>query len=80
VFANAEQPTLAPIESSAAFIDAYQATRGRTFNADELELAWAASLWTTTHNAREEALLGKPLLATTALRDQAEVRLALANA
>jgi len=80
VFANAEVPTLAPIDSSAAFIEAYQASRGRRFSADELELAWAASLWTTTHNARAEALLGQPPVATTALRAQAEVRLALANA
>lgn len=80
VFANAEVPTLAPVDSSAAFIETYQATRGRRFSADELELAWAASLWTTTHNARAEALLGQPPVATTALRAQAAARLRLANA
>lgn len=80
VFANAEVPTLAPLESSAAFIEAYQVTRGRRFSADELELAWAASLWTTTHNARAEALLGQPPIATTALNAQADARLHLANA
>jgi hypothetical protein len=80
VFANAEAPTLAPIESSAAFIEEYQVTRGRTFSTDELELAWAASLWTATHNAREQALLGQPPVATTALRAQAAARLRLASA
>lgn len=80
VFASAEVPTLAPLESSAAFIETYQMTRGRRFTADELELAWAASLWTTTHNARTEALLGQPPVATTALRAQAAARLNLANA
>lgn len=80
VFANAEVPALAPLESSAAFIEAYQLTRGRRFSADELELAWAASLWTTTHNARAEALLGQPPVATTALRTQGPARLQLANA
>lgn len=80
VFANAEVPTLAPLESSAAFIETYQVTLGRRFSADELELAWAASLWTTTHNARTEALLGQPPVATRALRAQAAARLGLANA
>lgn len=80
VFASAEVPTLAPLESSAAFIETYQATRGRRFSPDELELAWAASLWTTTHNARAEALLRQPPVATTALRAQATTRLRLANA
>jgi hypothetical protein len=80
VFANAEVPTMAPLESSAAFIEAYQATRCRRFSADELELAWAASLWTTTHNARAEALLGQAPVATTALRAQAAARLDLASA
>jgi hypothetical protein len=80
VFANAEVPTLAPLESSAAFIETYQVTRGRRFSTDELELAWAASLWTTTHNARTEALLGQPPVATTALYAQAAARLHLANA
>jgi hypothetical protein len=80
VFASAEVPTLAPLESSAAFMETYQAVRRRRFGPDELELAWAASLWTTTHNARAEALLGQPPVATTALRAQAEARLSLANA
>lgn len=80
VFASAEVPTLAPLESSAAFIEEYQMTRGRRFTVNELELAWAASLWTTTHNARTEALLGRPPVATTALRTQAAARLDLANA
>ena len=80
VFANAEVPTLAPLESSAAFIETYQVTRGRMFSANELELTWAASLLTTTHNARVEALLGQPPVATTALRAQAATRLGLASA
>jgi hypothetical protein len=80
VFANTEAPTLAPLESSAAFIEEYQVTRGRTFSADELELAWAASLWTAAHNAREQRLLGQPPVAATALRAQAAARLRLASA
>jgi hypothetical protein len=80
VFVGAEVPTLAPVASSAAFIEAYQAARGRAFSTDELQLAWAASLWTTTHNARAEALLGQPPVATTALRAQVAERLSRARA
>jgi hypothetical protein len=80
VFASAEVPTLAPLDSSAVFIQTYQQARGRAFSADELQLAWAASLWTTTHNARAEALFGQPPVATTALLAQAAERLARARA
>ena len=80
VFASAEVPTLAPLESSAAFIDTYQTARARRFTAEEHQVAWAASLWTTTHNARAEALLSQPPVATTALRTEGPARLRLANA
>jgi hypothetical protein len=36
--------TLAPIESSEAFLVAYQNARGRSYTAVEQEIAWAASL------------------------------------
>jgi hypothetical protein len=79
-FASAEQPTLAPLESSAAFLDLYQQTARRAFSFDELQVAWAASLWLAAHNARTEALYGSPPLATQALLDQADARLLLAGA
>src|SRR5262245_52556940 len=44
-FASSGPPTLAPIESSEAFLGAYQDFRGRLFAAVEQEIAWAASLW-----------------------------------
>ncbi len=52
-FASAGPPTLAPIESSEAFLVAYQDTRGRLFTAVEQEIAWAASLWMAAYNTRE---------------------------
>jgi hypothetical protein len=55
-FASVETPTLAPAESSAAFLDHYESCRGRRFNADEVQIAWAASLWLATWNARGQAL------------------------
>jgi hypothetical protein len=57
-FASASPPTLAPIESSAAFLAAYQDLRGRRFTAEEQEITWAASLWPAAHNARWEAVHG----------------------
>ena len=57
-FASAGPPTLAPIESSEAFLAAYQDVRGRLFTAVEQEIAWAASVWMAAYNAREQALLG----------------------
>ena len=74
-FASAGPPTLAPIESSEAFLVAYQDIRGRSFTAVELEIAWAASLWMAAYNAREEALLGVTSVCGDALRAQAAERL-----
>lgn len=79
-FANSGPPTLAPIASSAAFLAAYQRTRGRRFTPTEHEIAWAASLWPAAHNARWEALRNDPPTATEALKTQAPERLHRANA
>uniref|UniRef100_UPI003F49218C hypothetical protein n=1 Tax=Nonomuraea sp. CA-252377 TaxID=3240003 RepID=UPI003F49218C len=79
-FASAAQPTLAPIDSSEAFLTAYQDVRGRVFTVEEQEVAWAASLWTAAHNARWEALHGDIPRSGDALRAQAAERLRRANA
>ncbi|KZM75206.1 hypothetical protein AWN90_23835 [Nocardia terpenica] len=79
-FASDSPPTLAPIESSAAFLTAYQQARGRRFTVAEREIAWAASLWPAAHNARWEALHGDPPVCSAALRAQAAERLRRANA
>src|SRR5215469_1827136 len=79
-FASAGPPTLAPIESSEAFLLAYQDIRGRVFTAVEQEIAWAASLWMTAYNAREQALYGATPLSGDALRVQAAERLRRAHA
>jgi hypothetical protein len=67
--------TLVPIESSEAFLTAYQDGRGRVFTAAEQEIAWAASLWPTAHNARWEALHGHAPVCGDALRTQGAERL-----
>lgn len=79
-FSSAETPTLAPVDSSAAFLDAYEQARGRGFTTEEREVAWAASLLPAVHNARGETLYASPPVASTALRGQASARLALAGA
>ncbi|USX55903.1 phosphotransferase [Lentzea sp. HUAS12] len=79
-FANASPPSLVPVESSAAFIEAYQRVRGRAFSVEEREVAWAASLWTALHNARWEVLHGDPTPSGDAVRDQGTERLRLAGA
>ncbi|GAA1524700.1 hypothetical protein [Kribbella lupini] len=78
-FASTETPTLAPLESSEAFLTAYQEEAG-AFTTDELEVAWAASLWPALHNARAELLWDHPPVALTAVLDQAESRLHRAGA
>ncbi|WP_239126570.1 hypothetical protein [Asanoa siamensis] len=79
-FASAGPPTLAPIESSEAFLSAYQDMRRHPFTAVELEVAWAASLWMAAYNARELALCHGPAAGAEALRAQTTERLRRANA
>jgi Phosphotransferase enzyme family len=79
-FASDGPPTLAPIESSEAFLATYQDVRGRLFSGAEQEIAWAASLWMAAYNARELALCGHPPMTGDALDAQAAERLRRANA
>jgi hypothetical protein len=79
-FASDGPPTLAPVESSEAFLVAYQDIRRRMFTAVEQEIAWAASVWMAAYNAREMALRGYATVCGDALRAQAAVRLRRANA
>jgi hypothetical protein len=79
-FASDGPPMLAPIESSEAFLVAYQDFRGRLFTAAELEVAWAAGLWMAAYNAWETALCGGSQAGSDALRAQARERLRRANA
>lgn len=79
-FSSAETPTLAPLDSSEAFIAAYQERRGRCFSREEQQVAWAASLWPAVHNARGEALFQQPPVTTMPLSQQAEERLRRAGA
>ena len=79
-FASSGPPALAPVQSSEAFLAAYQDIRGRRFTAAEQQIAWAASVWMAAYNAREEALRDDTSLCRDALRAQAAERLRRANA
>jgi hypothetical protein len=78
-FASTEIPTLAPLASSAVFIDAYEEATQRGFQPAERRVAWGASLWPALFNARREVVLGHEPLASNALSEQAEKRLSLAR-
>jgi hypothetical protein len=79
-FASHETPTLAPVESSAAFLDAYQRARARQFSPYEHEVAWAASIVVPLNNIRDELKFDHPRLSYERLETQRVERLARANA
>jgi len=80
VFASYGEPTLAPVESSEAFLDAYASARGKKVSAYEREVAWAASILVALHNARDELIFNRPRLTYTRLEAQRNERLSRANA
>ena len=79
VFASHGDPTLAPVESSAAFLDAYAQERGARFSPYEEEIAWAASLLVALHNARGELIYDRPRLSFERLEEQRGERLSRAG-
>ncbi|GAA3990432.1 hypothetical protein GCM10022247_06480 [Allokutzneria multivorans] len=80
VFPKTGPATLPPIESSEAFLVAYQELRGHRFTVREQEIAWAASLWPALHDVRWEALHGTTTASSDTVGAQADERLRRANA
>jgi len=72
--------TLPPIESTEAFLAAYQDARDRSFTTEEQQIVWAASLWPAAHDIRWEALHGYTAVSGRELWAQAVERLRRANA
>lgn len=79
-FASTIIPTLATVEESEEFINAYEQAKDNRFSNDEREIAWAASLWPALHNARGESLFQSQPVALGALTRQATERLHRAGA
>jgi hypothetical protein len=80
VFASHGKPTLAPLASSEAFLEAYERARGGRFSSHESEIAWAASIWVALHNARDELIYDRPRISFDQLKAQRAERLARARA
>ena len=72
-----DPPGLASVEDSAAFLDAYQRTRGRRWRSQDYAACWAAGLWQRAFDAKTRSLDGDPEQILT--RHEAQVRLRLAG-
>ena len=79
IFASHGGTALASLESSEAFLDAYESGRGAHFSPYETEIAWAASIWEALHNARDELSYDRPRLSYEQLKTQRVERLARAD-
>jgi hypothetical protein len=77
---HGKQPTLAPLESSEAFLHASESERGVRFSPYETEIAWAASIWEALHNARDELIYNRPRLSYERLKAERVERLTRAHA
>jgi hypothetical protein len=76
---HGKQTTLAPLESSEAFLNAYERERGVGFSPYETEIAWAASIWEALHHARNELIHHLPGLSYARLQAERVERLARAG-
>jgi hypothetical protein len=56
---------LATVEETQQFLVAYRDAHGRELSADELELSWAAGLWTRAYDAKCEHAAGQPVRSLT---------------
>ncbi len=56
---------LATVEESQRFLVAYRDVHGRELSADELELSWAAGVWTLAYDARYQHAVGQPVRSLT---------------
>jgi hypothetical protein len=69
--------SMASVEDSAAFLDAYQQARGHRWTSADYEASWAAGLWQRAFDAKTCSLDGDPEQVLT--RREAGVRLRLAG-
>jgi hypothetical protein len=79
IFASHGRTALAPLESSEAFLHAYENERGARFSPYETEIAWAASIWEALRNARDELIYNRPKLSYERLKAERVERLTRAH-
>ena len=70
----------ATLEESEAFLGSYEQARGRTFSAEEHEIAWAAGAWVGAWKAKKAALFGDTGVVLTEFLTGAVERLRRARA
>ena len=81
VFPVTDEPlTEATLDESAAFLEAYERTRGRPWTAEEREVAWAASVWIRAWNAKRRVQTPDRHQTAPALHAEIGERLRLAGA
>jgi len=59
-------PAPPTVAETADFLDAYATARGRPFSPGELELCWAAGVWTRAYDSKQEHAAGRPTTLTQA--------------
>jgi hypothetical protein len=77
-FAAALHSAVSPDEQATAeetgmFLDAYCDARGRRFSADEVQLSWAAGVWTRAYDAKCQRAAGEPVVSLS--KEEARERL-----
>jgi hypothetical protein len=73
LYSTVSADKLATVEDTERFLVAYCDARGRQFDADELQRAWAAGVWTRAYDAKYQHAAGQPI--TSLSEDEARERL-----
>ncbi|HEU5332152.1 MAG TPA: hypothetical protein VFU73_05305 [Actinocrinis sp.] len=73
LYSSVDANQLATVEETHQFLMAYRDAHGRELTADELEVAWAAGLWTRAYDAKCQHAAGQPVRILT--EDAARERL-----
>jgi hypothetical protein len=63
----------ATVEETGTFLDAYCDARGQRFSADEVQLSWAAGVWTRAYDAKCQRAAGEAVVSLS--KEQARERL-----
>ena len=63
----------ATVEETGTFLDAYCDARGRRFSADEVQLSWAAGVWTRAYDAKCQHAAGQAVVSLS--KEEARERL-----
>lgn len=65
LYSTIDAKRLATVEETHQFLMAYRNVHGRDLSADELEVSWAAGVWTRAFDARCQHAAGRPIRSLT---------------